>query len=679
MMAPRSSPPSGGGAGRSAHAHAHANAHANANATTPSSGHRGSSPATKISRKNSPPRAQPPHTPDELHFAKRTLQKLVQDSHFFPVHDKNNRVQTIRESELEFGNVIGKGGFCEVRCANLKYSSSWGGGGGGQGNHHHQNHHHHNVNAAIDDGHYNPRSGQRGSITAPKYAMKYLSPSKTTSSRVFQRGIADLAMEACFLSLLRHDNIIGLHYVSEGSLEENYNCAAGQQQQGGGGGGGNANATDGSTSRAGGSTRASSRAQIPDEVVMDAYGNLQLRRQLPQQPPIPPPSDHHLFGYFLLLDPLHESLTDRIEKTYVPQIIPPSNAANNNNSSLLPVPKVWDRIRHKNNGNREQQHDPTDSKDQLIRRLGILKAVASALRYLHDECHIIFRDIKPDNIGFYRRYHPQCQCGYHQHPHQQQHHRHNTSNIPAECTCYDEITKLFDFGLAKELKPQYLCCTHSLGRKKTNPAGDPSGYDTYKLTARSGSRRYMAPEVALSSPYNDRADVYSLGVVLYQVASLVTPFEGYSMYRHEEEVLALGDRPNAKIPRKKRSLKKVKKSVGVSYADWLAGHKRNGGRPEKRNDHLALRTKCVWTEGLKDLIEECWHSNLFLRPSMKDVVERLEGCIQELTTTMPGGKSSKSRGSHLTISQETERISSISHAGDSSNWAVEGIHSNDSQ
>ena len=46
--------------------------------------------------------------------------------------------------------------------------------------------------------------------------MKYLSPSKTTSTKVFQRGIADLAMEACFLSLLQHNNIINLHYVSGG-------------------------------------------------------------------------------------------------------------------------------------------------------------------------------------------------------------------------------------------------------------------------------------------------------------------------------------------------------------------------------------------------------------------------------------------------------------------------------
>jgi len=488
-------------------------------------------------------------------------------------------VPSIHEKDVDHGDVLGLGGFCEVRLAQLRDARN---------NHQHQ------------------------------YAMKYLSPTKmapretfmayTTKNRVepgvkprnkqFERGIADLAIEARFLALLSHTNIIGLHYVGEGKLETQFNCQEGEYY-------------------------------------------------------------HHQFGFFLLLDPLFETLATRIEKTYLPQVFGGNDGqglivSSGSSPSSNPSKNGWlKRMIRKNN---VYSSLPMETwRGQLAQRLESLKGIASALQYLHDDCRVVYRDVKPDNIGFYRKPDPRCPRGY------------------------TEIPKLFDFGLAKELKPQYLCCTHSLGRKKSNPAGDPSGYDTYKLTARSGSRRYMAPEVALSSPYNDRADVYSLGVVLYQVASLVTPFEGYSMYRHEEEVLALGDRPDAKIPRKKRSLKKVKKSVGVSYADWLAGHKRNGGRPEKRNDHLALRTKCVWTEGLKDLIEECWHSNLFLRPSMKDVVERLEGCIQELTTTMPGGKSSKSRGSHLTISQETERISSISHAGDSSNWAVEGIHSNDPQ
>ena len=245
---------------------------------------------------------------------------------------------------MDIGKVIGKGGFCEVRFANLK--------------------------------HFSPRGVQnfgQDASGAQKYAMKYLSPKKTTASRVFQRGIADLAMEACFLSYLRHENVIGLHYVSEGSLEENYNCAP-------------------VASRGG-----------RDEVMLDAQGNLQLR-------PTQPPTNPHVFGYFLLLDPLHESLADRIEKTYVPQMA--DSVHSSGSGKLSPANKVWDRIRHK--GGTGKGPDPNDPKFQLGQRLAIVSSIASALKYLHDDCRIIFRDIKPDNIGFYRRYRPECTCGYQQ-------------------------------------------------------------------------------------------------------------------------------------------------------------------------------------------------------------------------------------------------------------------------
>mmetsp|Transcript_33699 Transcript_33699/g.72882 ORF Transcript_33699/g.72882 Transcript_33699/m.72882 type:complete len:698 (-) Transcript_33699:150-2243(-) len=480
-------------------------------------------------------------------------------------------VPSIHERDVDYGHVLGLGGFCEVRVAHLRDA---------------RNDHRH------------------------RYAMKYLSPAKMAPripfgkfgtkdgvqprNKQFERSIADLAIEARFLALLSHPNIISLHYVSEGELETQFNC----QEEGG--------------------------------------------------------HYRHRFGYFMLLDPLFETLATRIEKTYLPQVfgahlLAPSDSSSSNSSRN----GLWKRMIRRND-----VHDslPMETwRGQLAQRLEGLKGIASALRYLHDDCRVVYRDVKPDNIGFYRKPDPRCHSGY------------------------AEIPKLFDFGLAKELKPQYLCASHPLGRPKSNPVGEPSGFDTYKLTARSGSRRYMAPEVALSSPYNERADVYSLGIVLYQVASLVTPFEGYSLYRHEEEVLALGDRPDARIPCKRRSLKKIKRSLGVSYAEWLAGRKRRGEGFEKMNNLLALRTKCVWTEGLRDLIEECWHSNLFLRPSMEDVVERLEGCIRELTATVSGGKSSKSRGSHLSINQETECISSISHGGDSSNWVGEGLHNSNPQ
>jgi len=555
----------------------------------PASGQRHSQPAhpnrsSSSGRKCSPLQRQPPHTSDELQFAKRTLQRMVHDSRFFPVHDRNNRVQTICENEIDVGSLIGKGGFCEVRTASLRQ---------------HQNHY-----AAH-------RSHHTGDAT-PIYAMKYLSPTKTASSRLFQRGIADLAMEACFLSLLRHDNIIGLHYVSEGSLDENYNCSS--------------------------SARSPSRHRADqDEIVMDEHGNLQLRRS---PAPPPPPVDDHLFGYFLLLDPLHETLTDRIERTYIPETLRPQQSSNI---------KLWDRIRHKN------PQDPNCPKVQLAQRLGILHSIASALNYLHDDCRIIYRDVKPDNIGFYRRYHSCCTCGFRS--------RHSTQAIsrsridgksgshdskPDMCTCYDEIAKLFDFGLAKELKQKH---------RKSHPAYPDQ--QTYKLTGCTGSRRYMAPEVCFSDPYNESADVYSFGMLLYQVASLITPFEGFSIGRHEREVLRGGYRPNVKIPSSSLASStfasmKGKKTTGLTAqelhqamdVDGEEGAPPEQGDAEKKNQLLALKTKRYWPKELPRLIEECWDYDMRYRPRMKEVSHRLQTCIDSLFNHHGGGGHRKDSGGH---------------------------------
>ncbi|KAL7526229.1 hypothetical protein ACHAXR_001380, partial [Thalassiosira sp. AJA248-18] len=229
---------------------------------------------------------------------------------------------------------------------------------------------------------------------------------------------------------------------------------------------------------------------------------------------------------------------------------------------------------------------------------------------------------------------------------QQQQHNQRTAT-PNECTCYDEITKLFDFGLAKELKPKY---------RKSHPAYPDQ--DTYKLTGCTGSRRYMAPEVCFSDPYNTKADVYSFGMLLYQVSSLVTPFDGFGMGKHEREVLRGGFRPDVKIPPMPSTtntttsnfLSKTKKSVSQSglllqqeqamLEEMMGGSgtDRGGGggnndvtNPnEKKNQLLALRTKRYWPKQLPTLMEECWDYDMRYRPEMKEVTFRLDKCIDEL-------------------------------------------------
>lgn len=55
--------------------------------------------------------------------------------------------------------------------------------------------------------------------------------------------------------------------------------------------------------------------------------------------------------------------------------------------------------------------------------------------------------------------------------------------------------------------------------------------------------RYMAPEVACDQPYTEKADVYSFGVLLWQILSLEEPFPKMSAGMIEHKVCQLGIRP----------------------------------------------------------------------------------------------------------------------------------------
>lgn len=147
-------------------------------------------------------------------------------------------------------------------------------------------------------------------------------------------------------------------------------------------------------------------------------------------------------------------------------------------------------------------------KNLLIDKLNVAYDLASALSYLHDNC-IIYRDLSPDNVGF---------------------------DVRGE-------VKIFDFGLAKELLPSSKL---------------PDG--NYKLTGYTGSLRYMAPEVVLCKPYNASADVFSFGILLWQIITCVTPYKGYSVKMYETFVVEKGYRPTdatgkvAKLPEKLNNL-----------------------------------------------------------------------------------------------------------------------------
>lgn len=125
----------------------------------------------------------------------------------------------------------------------------------------------------------------------------------------------------------------------------------------------------------------------------------------------------------------------------------------------------------------------------LPRIVEIALDFARGMAYLHSEAKaIIHRDLKPNNllIG-------------------------GVASLEAtELVRRAGTVKISDFGLSKSL-----------------PIFDRQLKDTYQLTGGTGSFRYMSPEVFRHTPYNYKVDVYSFGMILYQMIEMRAPFDGH--------------------------------------------------------------------------------------------------------------------------------------------------------
>lgn len=119
--------------------------------------------------------------------------------------------------------------------------------------------------------------------------------------------------------------------------------------------------------------------------------------------------------------------------------------------------------------------------------------LSCALRHLHS-CNLVYRDIKPENAGFDVR---------------------------------GDI-KLFDFGFCKELR-------RSLFDK-------PSGM--FKLTKMTGSPPYMAPENFLGKPYGKPVDVFSFGVLVWEMIHCKFAFYKYNRHDYKDVVVERNYRPS---------------------------------------------------------------------------------------------------------------------------------------
>lgn len=179
---------------------------------------------------------------------------------------------------------------------------------------------------------------------------------------------------------------------------------------------------------------------------------------------------------------------------------------------------------------------PRPPKFSLLEALQTAQAIAQALAYLHHSfcpsMHVVHRDLKPDNIGFDRQ----------------------------------GRVKLFDFGLCAVIR-----------------SGTTSS-EAYKLTGNTGTLRYMAPEVVLNRAYNQSVDVYSFGILLWQLVSGKLPFREMSKKQYFDDVVMQNKR---------------------------------------------CKLTSAFSPALRDLLESCWHADYTQRPSFLIVAKSLEDMVSQ--------------------------------------------------
>ena len=201
--------------------------------------------------------------------------------------------------------------------------------------------------------------------------------------------------------------------------------------------------------------------------------------------------------------------------------------------------------------------------------LFIARNLVSALKYLHDEqgtlriihrgdfqksnspfkmilryCKFLFfLDLKPANIGF-------------------------TSS---------GVLKIFDFSVA-------ICVDKQDAEN-----------ECYELNGFTGTPAYMAPEVAQWKPYNEKADIYSFAVILWQMTTGEIPFES------------------------------------VSPEEFLTTVWKSGQEPLPLYNTIPA--------GLRPLIKKCWALNLSLRPSATEIFDLLANLIAKVERDKKQSKS----------------------------------------
>jgi serine/threonine protein kinase/TolB-like protein len=122
------------------------------------------------------------------------------------------------------------------------------------------------------------------------------------------------------------------------------------------------------------------------------------------------------------------------------------------------------------------------------------------------------------------------------------------------------LVKIMDFGLAKQVRAP------AGGSEETAPTEMATSTGVTL-----GTVQYMSPEQALGRPVDGRGDIFSFGVVLYEIGTGVMPFTGASSYEVFDHIIRRDPPPpssvNSELTRDydRITLKALRKDPGERY------------------------------------------------------------------------------------------------------------------
>ena len=125
---------------------------------------------------------------------------------------------------------------------------------------------------------------------------------------------------------------------------------------------------------------------------------------------------------------------------------------------------------------------------------------------------------------------------------------------------------------------------------------------------------FLKTTVAKGEPYEKSVDVYSFGILLWEMCALEKPFAGYSSKKHYQHIVLAGERP--------------------------------------KMDHTHT---AHWPSALQSLMKSCWSADSTARPAFSSVKEILEDIVadMDLSASNRSNRSTKSLRSEASSGENT--------------------------